>query len=125
MDALSGELTTSSTEARIFIPYPFLDTVPSLTGLTVSIVMRHADGSYPYMRNGSTYTQLGASDVKIINNGTRVAGVSKIEFSRLNRAGFLMSVTFANALAKTSGNTTAVTNNVPIAAFVNLAGTLS
>lgn len=124
-NTLCFTLTGGQKELYTFIPMPLLEKLPSLTGLTIGLVLRHADGGYPFIRDGSTYTAVGDSYVYVINNGTKMGGVSTVALSNLSESGFTLRISLTNQLCKTSGSTTAVTNNVPLAGMVTIAGTIS
>ena len=124
-NTLCFTLTGGQKELYTFIPMPFLEKLPSLTRLTIGLVLRHADGGYPFIRDGSTYTQVGDSYVYIINNGTKMGGISAVAVSNLSEGGFTLRITLTNQLCKASGSTTAVTNNVPLAGMLTIAGTIS
>lgn len=114
----AGFLTNSQTGLNFLLPTPPVcgDTVKMNS---LSLLLRHADGGYPYARSGSsggTYTQLGSSQVEVWSNG---ASVRTNEISSITCTpvigGIRVIVNFTYALTKDSGSTTAVTNNVPMA----------
>lgn len=124
----AGCVTSSQKSLTFFVPYNVTGGTPSLT--SASIVVRHADGGYPYARSGSsggTYTQLGSSAVSVWNNSVsvRTNEVSSVSAGSNIRSGFIVSIVFNYALTKSSGNTTAVTNNVPVTVFGTVGITLS
>lgn len=113
----AGTITGGQTVLQFFIPTSrVLSGTPTCTAL--SIILRHADGGYPYARsgsNGATYTPLGGDHTSIWASGKTVRTGEIKSISCANKTdGVLVTVTFGYQLAKTSGSTTAVTNNVPV-----------
>ena len=122
----AGMITGGQTVLQFFIPSSrVLSGTPTCTAL--SIILRHADGGYPYARsgsNGATYTPLGGDYTSIWTSGKTVRTGEIKSISCANKVdGVLVTVTFGYQLAKTSGSTTAVTNNVP--ASVMATGTIT
>lgn len=119
-----GCLTNGQKRIIFFVPYNVIGGSPSVTSIT-NVSLRHGDGGYPYLRsgsNGGTYTQLYSdSDTNIIiwNNSktVRTNEVSSVTISVKPRSGFVVAVNLGYQMCKASGNTTAVTNNVPISVY--------
>lgn len=93
----------------------------SCTSLTLNL--RHPDGGYPWLRSdssGGTYTQVGSSYVSVWENGASVRSGEVTSITCTNRTDSIrVQVVFGYALAKASGNTAAVTNNVPMGIDIN------
>lgn len=120
----AGHVTGSQKGIEFFIPTSrVLSDTPTCTAL--SVVVRHADGGYPYARsgtNGATYTPLTGISIWASGKTVRTGEVASI--SCANRTdGVQVTVTFGYQLAKTSANATAVTNNVPVS--VAASGTIT
>lgn len=124
----AGYITSSQKSICISIPYQkFSGTTFTLTTLKVSI--RHAMGGYPYVRSGTdgdTYTALGSAKTWLISNGTgyRTNEVSSVSVSVVQDFGFDISVGFNYQICSTNTGTV-ITNNIPIAAVVDVEGTFS
>ena len=90
----------------------------AVTCTSLGVIVRHPDGGYPYARsgsNGATYTQLGNNYAQIWSNGGTVRNNEVTSVQCINRTDSIrVQVEFTYALAKTSGNTAAVTNVVPV-----------
>lgn len=120
----SGCITGAQRIMGFFIPLarPIAST-SDLSCAAMSVIVRHADGGYPYARsgsNGATYTPLGGDYTSIWKYGKtmRTGEISSIALTACTE-GISVFVTFGYQLAKASGNTTAVTNNVPISVHLN------
>lgn len=115
----AGFITSGSTELAFFLPIGAASGTVTIN--TISLTCRFTDGVYGYIRsgtNGGTYTQLSGAVIR--NNGAypRTNEVDSITATVIN-GGIRISIKFKYAIAKTSGNTTAVTNNTPVAVAVN------
>jgi hypothetical protein len=95
----------------------------TVTCTSLSVIARHPDGGYPFARSGgggNTYTQLGSGQVSIWQNGGTARSNEVASIECFNRTDSIrVQVTFVYALAKASGNTASVTNNVPLTLDIN------
>lgn len=111
----TGYITNGVQAVAFFIPTSkVLSGTPTCTTLLITI--RHADGGYPYARSGSgggTYTPLANTPVWSGGSPVRAGEVTSVACS-IRSDGLLVRINWVYPLAKTSGNTTAVTNNVPV-----------
>lgn len=111
----TGYVTTGARDVAFFIPTSkVLSGTPTCT--TLRITIRHADGGYPYARSGSgggTYTPLADTPVWSDGSPVRAGEVTSVTCS-ICSDGLLVRINWGYPLARTSGNATAVTNNVPV-----------
>lgn len=126
----AGMITSSQKQILFFVPYPLV-AGGTATLKTLSVVVRHADGGYPFVRsgtNGATYTQLGSSSTPLWTN-SKAARTNELNgnigVTIRDGIGIQFLVNFVYAIAKASGNTAAVTNNVPIILQVTAEGTVA
>jgi len=130
----AGYTTALSTQFIFTIPYAaFSGTSISISKL--GIVVRCADlenstGIYPYIRsgtNGGTYTQLNSSSTLLYSGGSAVRSneIDTMTTTITPGVGISIAITFKYAIAKASGNTTAITNNLPISIIATLDATVS
>lgn len=120
----TGYITGGVQVVAFFIPTSkVLSGTPSCPALHITI--RHADGGYPYARSGSgggTYTPL--ADTPVLSGGSPVrAGEITSVTCSIRSDGLLVRINWGYPLARTSGNATAVTNNVPV--VVDATGTIA
>ena len=116
---LGGHLTSSQKEVTVFLPMPFPPSLISTSGLTLKMTIRHANGGYPYIYNSST--QINGTNV--VNNGTKMSGLSTVSFDSRSISGMSLHLTFANALQRSASSTsTAITNNTPLAISLEMSG---
>lgn len=116
----AGIVSAGQTSLQFFVPTAqVLESNASPTCTTMSVVVRHIDGGYPYARSGSsggTYTQLGSGLVSIWASSKTARTNEVASITCTNRThGVYVNVTFKYQLAKASGNTAAIANNVPVA----------
>lgn len=120
----TGYVTSGQQAVAFFIPTSkVLSGTPTCT--TLSITIRHADGGYPYARSGSgggTYTPLADTPVWSGGSPVRAGEITSVTCS-IRSDGLLVRINWGYPLARTSGNATAVTNNVPVA--VDAIGTIA
>ena len=120
----TGYITGSQQVVAFFIPTSkVLSGTPSCPALRITI--RHADGGYPYARSGSgggTYTPLAETSVWSGGSPVRAGEVTSVACS-IRSDGLLVRINWGYPLARTSGNATAVTNNVPV--VVDATGTIA
>lgn len=113
----TGMITNSRQDIRFFIPYNVLGGNPIIEEL--NMVVRTADGGYPYFRsgtNGGTYTQIGSSNVAIIEDGEPVrSGEYRQDCActLIPRSGLIVRL-YLNYGACSDNNGTLVTNNIPL-----------
>lgn len=130
----SGFVSNTQQGLHFLIPYPmFKGTSVSVTKL--GIVLRYPDlsssaGIYPYARSGTgggTYTALGSSIVWLWQSGAaaRSNEISSLTATLIQNVGIDIYISFNYALAKTSGNTAAVENNLPASVQVSIDATIS
>ena len=118
-----GIVTNASKRVDLLIPLARpLKQGASVSCTSLTMTLRHADGGYPFLRsgtNGGTYTQLGASQVSVWNKGKAVRSNEIASLTCVNRGDSIrLQMELVNTLAKASGNTASVTNNVPVMADV-------
>lgn len=130
-NTITGCITNGGKDLYLFIPMPFCQKVPATYSLNVGLVLRHADGGYAYYRDGSesgsfSYYRIGDSYeyVWVSGQSARYNAVTGITFNNLSYGGFTMKISFGYPLAKDSTGT-ALTNNTPIAAMVDIDGFIS
>lgn len=120
----TGYITGGVQAVAFFIPTSkVLSGTPSCPALRITI--RHADGGYPYARSGSgggTYTPLADTPVWSGGSPVRAGEVTSVTCS-IRSDGLLVRINWGYPLARTSGNATAVTNNVPV--VVDAIGTIT
>lgn len=111
----TGYITGGVQVVAFFIPTSkVLSGTPTCPALRITI--RHADGGYPYARSGSgggTYTPLADTSVWSGGSPVRAGEVTSVTCS-IRSDGLLVRINWGYPLARTSGNATAVTNNVPV-----------
>lgn len=122
---LSGGVSNSAKSLMFLIPFNRYIDASGVTCKSLTLTLLHADGGYPYARSGSsggTYTQL-TSNLSMWANGkaVRTNEIADIPCTIIPNVGVNVRVNFNYALAKASGNTAAITNNVPL--FVIASGT--
>ena len=114
----AGFISSGQKQLYFYIPLGRpVKATPTLNNL--SVVVRHADGGYPYVRsgtNGTTYTPLGSNYTSLWTNGaaTRTNEISGLSFTTTHE-GLLVNINFNYQICKTSGSTVAITNNIPVA----------
>lgn len=114
----NGYTTTSSRQVSFMIPEKACDvSISSLIVKNLRLTLRHAGGGYPWMRNGSTYTQLGDDYVNIVTNGALASGVTSVTAAPTN-GGIRVTILFDNALVTSNGGSTAIINNAPASALL-------
>lgn len=116
-------IPAGSNQLLITIPLVRYVASPRATCDSLDIILRHADGGHPYIRSGSsggTYTQAGSGYVSIWNEGktVRTNEVESVSCIVNKDVGINVTVVFKYPLAKASGNTAAVTANVPAIATI-------
>lgn len=128
-NGLGGILTNSGQDMYIYVPAPYIPSLPSTSGLTLNMSVRHANGGYPYLYNKSTVI----SGIDLVTNGTKISGLYVVEFTDLSISGFTLHLSFhttgsssTQPLQKSASSTsTAITNNTPLGVFLNMSGTFS
>ena len=124
-----GHITNAQKQIIITVgTVPIVASSVSCTSL--SVIVRTAQGGYPYMCYGSsnnTYVQLGSNAVSIWSGGAaaHTNGVSSLTPSILaNRCGVQLTVSLTNTLRSNAG-TTVVTNNQPVTVVVSASVTFA
>lgn len=117
----SGLITANSREIRFFIPNNRVDydkykyTVDDL-----SLSTRFVDGIYGFANFGGTYTQLGAGVVSLWENGNSTGALESVSSSAtIGDGGINIFIVFNESIKTTSGGSTAVKNNTPVALTVS------
>lgn len=115
---LGGYVTTSTKEVVVFLPMPFPPSLISTSGLTIKMTLRQ-NNTYPYIYN--TPSQING--LTLVNNGTKVSGLSTVSFDSRSVSGMTLHLTFANALQKSASSTSnAIINNNPVGVALEISG---
>lgn len=125
----SGFITSSSTNISFFIPCPVV-AGGTVTLTSLNTIIRHALGGYPFIRSGTsggTYTPL-SSMISLWASGkaartNEISGTPSVTVR--DGIGIYVSINFVYAIAKASGNTAAITNNIPISVIATASGTVA
>lgn len=117
---LNGYVTSSAKQIVFLIPFNVIGGNATLKSLNCGI--RLGTGGYPYVRsssNGATYTQL-QNNTQMISNGNAVRSneISSISIDVKKGIGFLVSITFVNAMTSNTAGT-AIVNNQTISLLAN------
>lgn len=117
---LGGFVTNGRRNIVTYIPMPFVQGTIELSD--VDIVVRHAEGGYPYYYDGSTYKMLGDTRQSLMADGTLASGVTSITADTPSRGGFSLTIAFDTQLCKTNSNASPLTNNTPMGIAIYIQG---
>lgn len=114
----AGFISTGQKQLYFYIPLGRpVKATPTLNNL--SVVARHADGGYLYVRSGTggtVYTALGTNLTPLWTNGaaTRTNEISSLVLTTTYE-GLLVNINFNYQICKANDSTVAITNNIPVA----------